>query len=120
MRAFRKTIAPVWWPVHVTEAVDGGETETFEFQARLMPFKTSDLKDMRVIASDIIAIIREHVVDWSGVIDPETKESIPFSDERLSEAMDQSPELLRGLEIALMEVSSGGGERKNSKPSRAQ
>jgi len=119
MRAFRKERVPVWWTVTLHEAADGGEVKTYPFQARLLPFSTADLRSIDLGKTDLVDEIAKRVVDWSNVIDPETGESIPFSQERLREALYQSIDLMSAFRQALQEVSSGGGERKNSKPSRA-
>jgi hypothetical protein len=123
MRAFRKERVPVWWPVTLEEAADHGTVETFEFKARLLPLTPAQIREIASAAvfgkEKLEDVIAAHVVDWSEVIDPESGESIPFSQERLLEELDRSTDLMRGLEQALREVSSGGGERKNSKPSRA-
>jgi len=123
MRAFRKERVPVWWPVTVTEAADHGTVETFEFEARLLPFTPSELREIARGAvlgtAELVDVIARQVVDWTDVINPETKEAIPYSEERLRQEMEQSTDLLRGLQEALMDVSSGGGERKNSRTSRA-
>ena len=112
----------MWWPVTVTEAADHGTVETFEFEARLLPFTPSELREISRGAvlgtSELMDVIAKHVVDWTDVINPETKEAIPYSDERVREYLEDSTDLLRGFERALIEVSSGGGERKNSRTSR--
>lgn len=123
MRAFRKERVPVWWTVTLEEAADNDTVETFAFKARLLPFTPVELREIASAAvfgkEKLEDVIAAHVVDWSEVIDPESGESIPFSKERLLEELDRSTDLMRAFELALRDVSSGGGERKNSKPSRA-
>ncbi|WP_018935652.1 MULTISPECIES: hypothetical protein [unclassified Thioalkalivibrio] len=120
MRAFRKERAPVWWPVQVVEAADHGETETYEFEARIRPLSTDQVNQLSAGSRpDPVGLLLEHVVDWSGPHDPDTGAAIPFSRETLEQYLGQSIPLLHALERALQEVSTGGGAAKNSKTSRA-
>lgn len=121
MRAFKKGERPaIWWPVQVDEAADGGKVESFEFQAKIRPMTPREMREMPSNEGGIVEVILDRVTDWDKVTDPDTGEKIAFDREVLADALDNSAELLRGLERALVEVSSGGGERKNSRTSRGR
>ena len=101
------------WPVKVTRP-DGGQWQQFEFTAHFKAISSADLSRMQAGDLSTEQVMRGHLVGWEGVMDADGQ-PLAFDPDTLTAALDDV-DVLRGLISALAEASTGGAERKNSKP----
>lgn len=103
----------VEWPVHVDFALDGGKSvrQTFTAVYLLLPKSERDQLMAEAGLDADAPLVRRVLVGWKGLVNDDTKEEIPFSEE-VREALIEMDEVRFAIAQTYFKASSGG-RRKN-------